>query len=212
MIIDVWSDVVCPWCFIGRRRLEKAVAKLDPVAEITVRHRAFQLNPVVEEVVSTKKHLSEKYRIDEKQVEQMQAQVCAIADGEGLCYNLDDTLSGNTKNAHRLLLWAADFGKQDDLLEVMYSTYFEKSGSLFDFDSLMSLVEQVGLSKVEAKQILDSNKYEQQVEQDQQQAHQLGANGVPFYVIDMKYGISGAQPQEVFDETLAKALIQSATN
>ena len=212
MIIDVWSDVVCPWCFIGRRRLEKAIAKLDSVAEITVRHRAFQLNPVAEEVVSTKKHLSEKYRIDEKQVEQMQAQVCAIADGEGLCYNLDDTLSGNTKNAHRLLLWAADFGKQDDLLEVMYSTYFEKSGSLFDFDSLMSLVEQVGLSKVEAKQILDSNKFEQQVEQDQQQAHQLGANGVPFYVIDMKYGISGAQPQEVFDETLAKALIQSATN
>ena len=212
MIIDVWSDVVCPWCFIGRRRLEKAIAKLDSVAEITVRHRAFQLNPAAEEVVSTKKHLSEKYRIDEKQVEQMQAQVCAIADGEGLCYNLDDTLSGNTKNAHRLLLWAADFGKQDDLLEVMYSTYFEKSGSLFDFDSLMSLVEKVGLSKVEAKQILDSNKYEQQVEQDQQLAHQLGANGVPFYVIDMKYGISGAQPQEVFDETLAKALIQSATN
>ena len=212
MIIDVWSDVVCPWCFIGRRRLEKAIAKLDSVAEITVRHRAFQLNPAAEEVVSTKKHLSEKYRIDEKQVEQMQAQVCAIADGEGLCYNLDDTLSGNTKNAHRLLLWAADFGKQDDLLEVMYSTYFEKSGSLFDFNSLMSLVEQVGLSKVEAEQILDSNKFEQQVEQDQQQAHQLGANGVPFYVIDMKYGISGAQPQEVFDETLAKALIQSATN
>ena len=212
MIIDVWSDVVCPWCFIGRRRLEKAIAKLDSVAEITVRHRAFQLNPAAEEVVSTKKHLSEKYRIDEKQVEQMQAQVCAIADGEGLCYNLDDTLSGNTKNAHRLLLWAADFGKQDDLLEVMYSTYFEKSGSLFDFDSLMSLVEKVGLSKVEAKQILDSNRYEQQVEQDQQLAHQLGANGVPFYVVDMKYGISGAQPQEVFDETLAKALIQSATN
>lgn len=206
MIIDVWSDVVCPWCFIGRRRLEKAIANLDPKAEITVRHRAFQLNPAANEVVNTKKHLAEKYRMDQEQVEQMQAQVCAIADGEGLCYNLDETLSGNTKNAHRLLLWAAKFGKQDELLEVMYSTYFEKSGSLFDQESLLALVEQVGLSTVDAKQLLETNEFDQQVEQDQQLAHQLGANGVPFYVIDMKYGISGAQPQEVFNETLAKAL------
>lgn len=209
MIIDVWSDVVCPWCFIGRRRLEKAIAALGPATDITVRHRAFQLNPAAQEVVSTKKHLAEKYQMGQAQVEQMQAQVCAIADGEGLCYNLDETLSGNTKNAHRLLLWANQFGKQDELLEVMYSTYFEKSGSLFDQESLMALVDQVGLSVDDATQMLSSNEYDQQVEQDQQIAHQLGANGVPFYVIDMKFGISGAQPQEVFNETLSKALAES---
>lgn len=208
MIIDVWSDVVCPWCFIGRRRLEKAIAALDSSAEISVRHRAFQLNPTANEVVNTKQYLSEKYRIDQEQVEQMQAQVCAIADGEGLCYNLDETQSGNTKNAHRLLLWADQFNKQDELLEVMYSTYFEKSGSLFDHESLLLLVEQVGLSSQEAKQVLNSNIYENQVDQDQQIAAQLGANGVPFFVIDMKYAISGAQPQEVFTETLAKALAE----
>lgn len=209
MIIDVWSDVVCPWCFIGRRRLEKAIAALGPETDITVRHRAFQLNPAAQEVVSTKKHLAEKYQMGQAQVEQMQAQVCAIADGEGLCYNLDETLSGNTKNAHRLLLWAGQFGKQDELLEIMYSTYFEKSGSLFDQEALMALVDQVGLSVDDATQMLASNEYDQQVEQDQQIAHQLGANGVPFYVIDMKFGISGAQPQEVFNETLSKALAES---
>jgi predicted DsbA family dithiol-disulfide isomerase len=113
MIIDVWSDVVCPWCFIGKRRLEKALAGFAFKDQITIRHRAFQLQPDAQEVVPTHQHLSEKYRIAPEQVREMQANVCAVADGEGLCYNLDDTLSGNTFDAHRLLAWSATIGKQD---------------------------------------------------------------------------------------------------
>ena len=112
MIIDVWSDVVCPWCFIGKRRLEKALAAFCHSDQITIRHRAFQLQPDIKQTVPTHKHLSEKYNLGDTQVKEMQANVCAIADGEGLCYNLDDTLSGNTFDAHRLLLWAATIGKQ----------------------------------------------------------------------------------------------------
>lgn len=208
MNIDVWSDVVCPWCFIGRRRLEKAIANLGSNVEVTVRHRSFQLNPHADEVVSTKELLAEKYRMDQNQVEQMQNQVCSIADGEGLCYDLSNTLSGNTKDAHRLLLWAELAGKQDELLEAMYSSYFEKSGSLFDHESLLELAASVGLDQDQVLEVLNSTAFADQVDQDQAIAQQLGANGVPFYVVDMKYGISGAQPQEVFNQTLEKALTE----
>ena len=210
MEIDVWSDVVCPWCFIGRRRLEKAIANLGPDAQVTVRHRAFQLNPHAHDVVSTKKLLAEKYRMDQNQVEQMQNQVCTIADGEGLCYDLTDTLSGNTKDAHRLLLWAESVGKQDNLLEAMYSSYFEKSGSLFDHESLINVAESVGLDRNQVIELLNSSNFAEQVDRDQEIAQQLGANGVPFYVVDMKYAISGAQPQEIFNQTLEKAINQDS--
>lgn len=208
MIIEVWSDVVCPWCFIGRRRLQKAIADLSTGVEVQVVHRAFQLNPAAAETVSTQKMLAEKYRVSPDQVAQMQANVCEIADGEGLCYNLSDTLSGNTKDAHRLLIWAEKFNKQDELLEAMYSSYFEKSGSLFDHQSLANLASSVGLEKSAAFELLASEEFAGEVEIDQATAHQFGANGVPFYVVDRKYAISGAQPQEIFDQTLAKALAE----
>ena len=131
MIIDVWSDVVCPWCFIGKRRLEKALSTFAHKDEVIIRHRAFQLQPDIKTTVPTSALLSEKYNLNPSAVKEMQANVCAIADGEGLCYDLDETLSGNTFDAHRLLLWAATIGKQEELLEAMYSAYFEKSKALF---------------------------------------------------------------------------------
>jgi predicted DsbA family dithiol-disulfide isomerase len=125
MIIDVWSDVVCPWCFIGKRRLEKALSNFVHKDKVTVRHRAFQLDPSINQTLPTSLMLAEKYKVDAEQVKAMQANVCSIADGEGLCYNLENTLSGNTFDAHRLLLWSASLDKQDELLEAMYSSYFE---------------------------------------------------------------------------------------
>lgn len=209
MIIDVWSDVVCPWCFIGKRRLEKAIAKLSNANTIEVRHRAFQLQPDINETVPTAQHLAEKYRVSPDQVAQMQANVCSIADGEGLCYDLTETLSGNTFDAHRILLWSAGNGTQGLLLEALYSAYFEKKKSVFSHEDILAIVKEAGLDTEAAKQILESNQFGDQVKEDQAIAHQLGANGVPFFVVDMKYGISGAQPQEVFDETLKTALAES---
>lgn len=205
MIIDVWSDVVCPWCFIGKRRLEKALQEFGHSAEIIVRHRAFQLQPDAAETMPTSKLLAQKYRVSPNQVKEMQANVCAVADGEGLCYNLDDTLSGNTFDAHRLLLWAVSIGKDKELLEAMYSGYFEKSLPIFSHQDLLSIAESVGIAAVDAMNVLDSDLFAAEVIKDRDVASSLGATGVPFFVIDMKYGISGAQPTTTFLETLNTA-------
>jgi len=208
MIIDVWSDVVCPWCFIGKRRLEKALEQFGHKEDVVIRHRAFQLQPDAKETVLTKKHLSEKYRVSPEQVKEMQANVCAVADGEGLCYNLDDSLSGNTFDAHRVLLWAATIGKQDELLEAMYSSYFEKSLPLFSHEDLCAVAQSIGIPADDVKKLLNSDQFTNEVLADRDLASQLGATGVPFFVVDMKFGISGAQPLEAFVNTLESAWSQ----
>lgn len=205
MIIDVWSDVVCPWCFIGKRRLEKALSLFEHRDEVQVRHRAFQLQPDIASTIPTAQHLAEKYQLPESKVKEMQANVCAVADGEGLCYNLDDTLSGNTFNAHRLLLWAATIDKQDPLLEAMYSAYFENSQPLFSHNDLITVAASVGISTESVDSLFTSDAYVDEVRADAAIANQLGATGVPFFVFDMKYGISGAQPVEAFTQTLEAA-------
>ena len=201
--IDVWSDVVCPWCFIGRRRLQKAIASHAAGREVIVRHRAFQLQPDARDVVRTDEMLASKYKVDKAQVAAMQANVCSIADGEGLCYDLTETFSGNTADAHRLILWAEEIGRGDDLLEAIYSAYFEKKRSIFSHDDLIAIATEIGVDGEQAAELLNSDRFIDQVREDQNLAHQLGANGVPFYVIDMKFGISGAQPQEHFDQIFA---------
>lgn len=197
--IDVWSDVVCPWCFIGRRRLQKAIANHANGREVIVRHRAFQLQPDADAIVRTDEMLAQKYKVDKDQVAAMQANVCSIADGEGLCYDLSETYSGNTADAHRLILWAEEIGKGDQLLEVLYSAYFEKKLSIFTHGDLIALASTIGIDEAASRALLESDQYADRVSEDQELARQLGANGVPFYVIDMKFGISGAQPQEHFD-------------
>ena len=205
MIIDVWSDVVCPWCFIGKRRLESALKNFAHKDQVTIRHRAFQLQPDMKEIVPTAQLLASKMRVSEAQVKEMQANVCAIADGEGLCYNLDDTLSGNTFDAHRLLLWAGTIGKQDELLEAMYSNYFEKSKPLFAHTDLVAVALSVGIDADAAEDLLNSHNFADEVNADRNLSAQLGATGVPFFVFDMKYAISGAQPLEAFTQTLESA-------
>lgn len=205
MIIDVWSDVVCPWCFIGKRRLEKALSLFEHRNQVTIRHRAFQLQPEISTIVPTSDYLSQKYRLPAAQVKEMQANVCAVADGEGLCYNLDETLSGNTFDAHRLLLWSATINKQSELLEAMYSAYFEQSKPLFTHDDLKAVAASVGISAEDVSKVLDSSAYSDEVITDRELASQLGATGVPFFVVDQKYGISGAQPLEAFSQTLESA-------
>jgi len=209
MLIDVWSDVVCPWCFIGKRRLEKALADIDKSIPIEIRHRAFQLDPRTTEIRNTKDLLAEKYGIPIEGVEQMQSHVCKIADGEGLCYDLSNTNSGNTATAHRLLAWARELGKGQELLEVMFTNYFEKSKGVFTETELLELVAEAGLSTETAKEIINSDRYAESLAEDQAIAQEIGIGGVPFFVFDQKYGISGAEDLEVFKETIAKTLEES---
>ncbi len=211
MDIEVWSDVVCPWCFIGRRRLQSALAAFPHADEVRVVHRAFQLQPDAEGVVPTKEHLADKYGVSAEQVDQMQSRVCLIAEGEGLCYDLGATMSGNTRDAHRLLLWAQEHASAEDLLERMYSGYFEQGRSLFTHADLLTIIEEAGLDRAAAAAVLASDAYDREVTEDAQTAASLGANGVPFFVIDRRYGISGAQPLEAFTQTLDAAWAASQT-
>lgn len=204
--IEVWSDVVCPWCYIGRRRLQQALAE-RPDLDVTIRHRAFQLQPDVphDHTVPTGAYLAEKYGISEERVREMQDTVIDVARSVGLTYNLEHTLTGNTRDAHRLLLWAAEFDRQDELLEQMYAAYFTKGASLFDERSLLDLVDSVGLDPAEASRMLTSDRYAEDIRNDLSTAQQLGATGVPFFVFDRSFGIAGAQPLEIFRQTLEAA-------
>lgn len=205
VLVEVWSDVVCPWCFIGRRRLQSALKSFEHADDVTVVHRAFQLQPNATGVVPTSAHLAEKYGVSAAQVQQMQRNVCTIADGEGLCYDLDATLSGNTRDAHRLLLWAQENGSAETLLELMYSGYFEHGRSLFTHDDLLTFVDEAGLDREGAVAVLGSDAFADEVAEHARTAAALGANGVPFFVFDRRYGISGAQPLEAFTQTLEAA-------
>lgn len=206
MHIEIWSDVVCPWCFIGKRRLERALASVN-VTDAVITHRAFQLDPsATTEGRRTVDVLAAKYGLDEAGVKQMMGQVSEVAAGEGLNYRLLDGISGNTVLAHRLLLWAQEQGRAQQLLELLYSAYFESAEPVFTLDQLLPSVSEAGLDADAARIAMDSGAYAAEVEADAELARAFGANGVPFFVFDRKYGISGAQPFEVFMQTIEKAL------
>ncbi len=204
MHIEVWSDVVCPWCYIGKRRLEEALRAFP--GEVTVTHRAFQLDPDAQtNGERTVDHLAAKYGVSAEQAAQMMSDVSAVANTVGLDYHLDRTLSGNTRDAHRLILWAQDQGKGPELLEALYAAYFTRGEAIFTVDDLRPIAVGVGLDADTARAMLASDAFVDAVREDQAMAASFGANGVPFFVIDRRYGISGAQPLAVFEQTLAQA-------
>jgi len=202
MQVEVWSDVVCPWCFIGKRRLERALADAC-LTDVEVVHRAFQLDPsATTDGRRTVEVIARKYGTDVAGAEQMMGQVTAVASGEGLAYRLLDTTSGNTELAHEVLLWAQDQGRGQELLERLFAAYFEHAQSIFTLEDLLPHVSAVGLDADQARAAVASGVYRGRVAEDLDLARQFGATGVPFFVFDRRYGISGAQPREVFAQTL----------
>ena len=213
MKIEVWADVVCPWCYIGKRRLQSALAERGIADEVEIVHRAFQLDPTASTTTApTIDHLAAKYGVSRDEALAMMSNVTEVAAGEGLEYHLDRTMTGNTRNAHRLVLWAQD---QDPvvaqrLLEAMYSAYFEQGRGVFSTDDLVALAAESGLDADAAREMLAGSAYLDQVVEDQVLARTFGANGVPFFVIDRAYGVSGAQPVEVFLNAIDQARAASA--
>lgn len=208
MKIEVWADVVCPWCYIGKRRLQSALAERGIADEVEIVHRAFQLDPTASTTTApTIDHLAAKYGVSRDEALAMMSNVTEVAAGEGLDYHLDRTMTGNTRNAHRLVLWAQE---QDPvaaqrLLEAMYSAYFEQGRGVFSTDDLVALAAESGLEADAAREMLAGSAYLDQVVEDQVLARTFGANGVPFFVIDRAYGVSGAQPVEVFLNAIDQA-------
>ena len=207
MRIDIWSDVVCPWCYVGKRRFETALAGFEHRHEVQVVHRSFQLNPAAPagQTSPRRASLMSKYGWSDAQVDTMNARMEQTAAEEGLNYDLSDGVTGNTLDAHRILHLAHDRGRQDEVIERLYRAYFTEKRSLFDADSLVALAAEAGLDRDEVRRVLAGTEYADAVARDIEEARRLGANGVPFSVIDERYGISGAQPADVFSEALARA-------
>jgi len=208
MDVHIWSDVVCPWCYLGKRRFEHALALFDHRDEIRVMHRSFQLDPSRprHQTMSRREMLKSKYQLSEQQVRDMDTRMEHLADIEGLDYRLTDAgLTGNTLDAHQLLQLGKARGIQDAVIERLYRAYFTEQRSVFDRDSLVTLAGDAGLDESEARDVLERDAYVDAVNADVLEARALGVSGVPFFVLGGRYGVSGAQATEVFTEALTKA-------
>jgi predicted DsbA family dithiol-disulfide isomerase len=213
MHIDIWSDVVCPWCYLGKRRLEKALSGFEGRSDVTIAHRSFQLDPTRPkgETTSRRTMLKSKYRLTEERVREMDHNMEVMAAAEGLEYHLTEKgQTGNTLDAHRLVHLAASHGREDQMLDRLYKAYFTEQRSVFDVESLVSLAVEEGLDATEVREALESDRYVDAVRRDLEEARMLGVSGVPFFVIDGRYGISGAQATDVFSRALTMAA-ESAT-
>lgn len=214
MKIEIWSDVVCPWCYVGKRRLETALAGFEHADEVEIVYRSFELDPTAPQhghELSTGV-IARKYGRSEADMRQMQQQLMDMAAQEGLAFRLFDTVHTNTVDAHRLLHLALETGGpalQRDLKEALLSSYFEQALNVGDHDILTAIAVAAGLDKDRVVAVLASDEYADAVAADVAQARAYGATGVPFYVVDQKYGVSGAQPAETFSQVLNQAWTES---
>jgi predicted DsbA family dithiol-disulfide isomerase len=208
MKIEIWSDIACPFCYIGKRKLEKAIQRLPDSVGIVLEWKSFQLNPTLQTDPNqnTLTHLAETKGWTMEQTLQMTAQVTAMGKEEGLNFNFEKTAVANTKRSHRLLHLAKKYNCQNELKEQLFKVYFEDGKNIDDLKTLLQCAEQVGIPQAEAKKVLDTHGFEEEIDQDVYESRLIGVQGVPFFVFDRKYGISGAQPDEVFDRTLQQAL------
>jgi predicted DsbA family dithiol-disulfide isomerase len=209
--IEIWSDVVCPWCYIGKRRLEHALETFAHADEVEIEWRSFQLDPAAptqpHETVA--EHLGAKYGGGPDAGQQMIDRVEAVAAEEGLLYRLGEAQRANTVDAHRLLHLAAAEGRQGALKEELLAAYFLRAANVADPAVLRKAAADVGLDARRVEEVLASEEYAAEVEADIREAAALGATGVPFFVIDRKYGVAGAQPAEVMTQVLERAWSES---
>lgn len=214
MRIEIWSDVVCPWCYVGKRRLETALAGFDHADDVEVVYRSFELDPTAPHhghELSTAV-VARKYGRSEAETRQMQQQLIDLAAEEGLAFRLFETVHTNTVDAHRLLHLALETGGpalQRELKEALLSAYFEQAQDVGDHDVLTSVAVAAGLDEVRVREVLAGDEYAAAVAADIEQARAFGATGVPFFVVDRTYGVSGAQPAEVFSQVLDRAWAES---
>lgn len=207
MHIEVWSDIACPFCFIGKRRLESALARFAHRDAVHVHWRSFQLQPdlITDSSRRLNEFLATSKGLSLPQVEQMQAHVRAMGAHENIAFAMDRVVVANTFTAHRLLQWAQSEGRGDAMKDRLMRAYFTEGANVDDRATLQALATEVGLDAARAADVLDSDAYSDDVRRDVAEARQLGISGVPFFVLDQKYAISGAQPADVFDQALAQA-------
>ena len=212
--VDVWSDVACPWCFVGKRRLEAALERLPEKDEVEVVWHAFELNPTAPRVIegneSHAERLSKKYGMPLAQARSRIASMTESAKGDGIAFDFEHIRPGNTFDAHRLLHLAGERGLQDAVKERFLLGYLSEGQAIGDPGVLQRLATEAGLDATEVREVLSNDAYAAEVRADEAQARELGINGVPFFVFDERLALSGAQPADLFLSALTQALADRA--
>lgn len=218
MNVDIWSDIACPWCFIGKRRFEKALAEFPHKDQVTVTWHSFQLDPSLPERYdgTELEYLSQRKGLPEDRVAQMFEQVTHVAAGEGLAYDFSAIVVANSFRGHELLHLAKDHDASnperraaDAVKDALLSAHFEQGKDIGSREVLVGIGTAAGLAEPEIAAALDAGAYRDAVRADIREAQMLGIQGVPFFVFDRKYGVSGAQPAEVFAQALDTAWRES---
>jgi predicted DsbA family dithiol-disulfide isomerase len=206
--IEIWSDIVCPFCYLGKKKLQRAINKLG-ISEITeIIWHSFQLDPdfPVNFSISSTKYISEKKNIPTEQLHEMHQYLFSQGKSYGIDFQFGKALSFNTNNAHRLWQWTKKFNKSNEAKEALFKAYFTDGIDLSQSINLLNVIENLGLNRAEAERILESHSYEQELEEDRYQSRQLGIRGVPYFLINNKEVISGAQDDKVFENVLSAGI------
>jgi predicted DsbA family dithiol-disulfide isomerase len=207
LTVEIWSDVVCPWCYVGKRRLESALEAFEHRDDVEVTWRSFELDPFAarERELPAAEALAAKYGMSVEQARASQAQLTELATADGLEYHLDRTRGGNSFDAHRMIHLAAAHDLQDAAKERLMRAYFTETEPIGDRDTLVRVIAEIGVDPGEARAVLDGDAYADAVRAEEQLAYRIGIQGVPFFVLDRRYGVSGAQPAEALLEALRTA-------
>ncbi|NJX15502.1 DsbA family oxidoreductase [Tamlana crocina] len=207
MHIKIWSDIRCPFCYIGKKHFEAALSQFPNKDEITVEWKSFELDPNLKTATDKNAidHFVESKGIDPERAKHMFNNVTAMASQAGLDFNLEASIPANTLKAHRLLHLAKQEDLSDQTKEALLKAHLSEGKNIDDVNVLTSIASGLGMDAEKVKAMLESDDFTYEVKQDQMEARNLGINSVPFFVIDDQYGISGAQPVEVFTESLEKA-------
>ena len=210
MKVEIWSDVMCPFCYIGKRRFENALQQLPFRDEIDIEWKSFQLDPSMQHEPGKTIHqyLAERKGFSVQKAKELNDQVTGMAAAEGLTYDFDKAIVANSFDAHRFSHLAARHSKGDAAEESLFKAYFSEGKNIADHETLTQLGINIGLDGSEVKQALEGDAYTQEVQQDIADATTLGIRGVPFFVIDRKYAVSGAQSTEVFLQALDRSFTE----
>lgn len=210
MKVEIWSDVICPFCYIGKRNFETALSQFENRNELEIIWKSFLLDPTISEVATENytNYLIKRKGMAAAQVEGMLANVTAMASEVGLDYHLEKSILVNSTKAHQLIQFAKSKNLGDAAEEHLFSAFFIEGKNIGDIPTLIELGKSIGLDENELKSSFTDEKYAAAMEQDIQEAQSVGVSGVPFFVFNRKYAVSGAQPAEAFLETLNKSFVE----
>ena len=208
MKVEIWSDIFCPFCYIGKRRFENALKNFSDKDDVEVIYRSFELNPDAPKINSNSIHeaIADKYGMSVEEAKVNNDGIVRQAAALGLEYNFDTLILTNSLDAHRLIHFAKDFNKMQEMTEALFKAYFTESKNISDIDALGDIADGIGLDKKEAIEFLNSDKYKNEVREDELLARKYGINSVPTFIFNDKFKVTGAQPEDVFLLALNKVI------